>query len=287
MKKKYNFVRIKIKDLTIKKTILDLKKQKENKEKITMVTAYDYLSAKLLDKAGIDMILVGDSLGMVVLGYEDTLAVRMKDMIYHSRAVSKGAKNAIVVADLPFMSYQASIKDAVRNSGRLLKEGRANAVKLEGGANFKEHIKAIANAFIPVMVHLGLTPQAVYALGGYKVQGKDEILAKQLIKEAKMAEDLGAFALLLECVPYALAKLISKEVKIPTIGIGAGKYCDGQVLVWHDLLGLNTDFKPKFAKTYANPLEAIKTYINEVKEGEFPGEEHSFAMDEEILRKLY
>ncbi len=233
------------------------------------------------------MILVGDSLGMVVLGYEDTLAVSMEDMIHHARAVSRGVKKAFIVADLPFMSYQASVEDAVRNSGRLLKEGRANAVKLEGGEAFKEHIRAISNAFIPVMVHLGLTPQAVHMLGGYRVQGKDELLAKKLIEEAKMAQECGAFALLLECIPYALAKLISEELSIPVIGIGAGKYCDGQVLVWHDLLGLNTEFKPKFVKVYANPLKAIKNYVCEVKNGDFPGEEHSFSMSDEVLRKLY
>ena len=271
----------------MKKTILDLYKQKENKQKITMVTSYDYSSARLLDNAGIDMILIGDSLGMVVLGYEDTLSVTMEDMIHHSRAVSRGAKNAFIVADLPFMSYQASVEDAVKNSGRLLKEGRVNAVKLEGGLEFASHIKAISNAFIPVMAHIGLTPQAVHMLGGYRVQGKDEILAKKLIKDAKIAEESGAFALLLECIPYALAEIITKEVSIPTIGIGAGKYCDGQVLVWHDLLGLNTEFKPKFAKAYANTLEGIKKYIDEVKQGEFPSQEHSFSMADEVLRKIY
>lgn len=271
----------------VKKTIFSLRKQKENKEKITMVTSYDYSSARILDNAGVDMILVGDSLGMAVLGYEDTLAVTMEDMIYHSRAVSRGTKNAFVVADLPFMSYQASVEDAVRNSGRLLKEGRVNGVKLEGGAEFAPHIKAIVKAFIPVIVHIGLTPQAVYALGGYKVQGKDEILAKKLIEDAKIAQECGAFAVLLECVPYALAKLITEELVIPTIGIGAGKYCDGQVLVWHDLMGLNTEFKPKFVKVYSNPLEGIKNYINEVKEGKFPDEEHSFGMDEELLKRIY
>lgn len=271
----------------MKKTILNLRKQKENKEKITMVTSYDYSSARILDNAGVDMVLIGDSLGMVVLGYEDTLAVTMEDMIYHSRAVSRGVKNAFVVADLPFMSYQASVEDAVRNSGRLLKEGRANAVKLEGGAEFAPHIKAISSAFIPVMVHIGLTPQAVHALGGYRVQGKDETLAKKLIQDAKIAQECGAFAVLLECIPCALAKIITEELSIPTIGIGAGKYCDGQVLVWHDLMGLNTEFKPKFVKVYSNPLEGIQNYINEVKEGKFPSEEHSFSMDDEVLKRIY
>lgn len=271
----------------MKKTIFTLQKQKENRQKITMITAYEYSAAKLLDELGVDMILVGDSLGMVVLGYEDTLSVSMEDMIYHSKAVAKGVKDAFIVADLPFMSYQISVEDAVRNSARLLKEGRANAVKLEGGIEYAPHIKAITKAGIPVIAHLGLTPQFVNVLGGYKVQGKDEFAAKQLIADAKEAQNAGAFALLLECVPWQVAKKITDEAKIPVIGIGAGQHCDGQVLVWHDILGFNTDFKPKFVKTFANVSEGLKAYINEVREKKFPNETHSFSASDEVLKKLY
>lgn len=271
----------------MKKTIFTLQKQKENHQKITMITAYEYSAAKILDELGVDMILVGDSLGMVVQGAEDTLSVSMEDMIYHSKAVAKGVKNAFIVADLPFMSYQISVEEAVRNSARLLKEGRANAVKLEGGVAYAPHIKAITQAGIPVIAHLGLTPQFVNVLGGYKVQGKDEFAAKQLIKEAKEAQSAGAFALLLECVPWQVAQKITDEAKIPVIGIGAGKHCDGQVLVWHDILGFNTDFKPKFVKAFANVREGLKAYIDEVRGGIFPDETHSFSTSDEVLKKLY
>ncbi|MCX2682391.1 3-methyl-2-oxobutanoate hydroxymethyltransferase [Campylobacter sp. MIT 21-1685] len=271
----------------MKKTIISLQKQKEKKEKITMATSYEYSSAKMLDDLDIDMILIGDSLGMVVLGYEDTLSVSMEDMIYHSLAVSRAVKKAFLVADLPFMSYQTSVHSAVENAGRLLKQGRANAVKLEGGSEFAPHIEAISKAFIPVMAHIGLAPQAIHTLGGYKVQGKDEDRALKIIQDAKIAEKSGAFALLLECIPQELAKKITEEVSIPTIGIGAGKYCDGQVLVWHDIIGLNTEFKPKFVKHFLDVSEGIKTYIKEVRSGEFPAQEHSFSMDNRFFEKLY
>lgn len=258
----------------MKKTILTLQKQKEQNEKITMVTAYEYSAARILDSLGVDMILVGDSLGMVVLGDKDTLSVTMKEMIYHSLAVSKAVQNAFVVADLPFMSYQNSIKKAVKNAGKLLKKARVNGVKIEGA--LPSHIKAISEAGIPVIAHLGLTPQYVNVLGGYKVQGKDEIVAQKIFENAKEAQEAGAFAVLLECVPSDLALKITQNLHIPTIGIGASKHCDGQVLVWHDILGLNTEFKPKFVKTFIDATSGIKAYLSEVKEGKFPNEQYSF-----------
>ena len=266
-------------------------KESKNKEKMTMLTAYDYSTAKLIDEAGVNAILVGDSLGMVCLGYEDTLSVTTEDMIHHSKAVAKGAKNALVVTDMPFMSYQTSVYDAVCNAGRLMKEGRAQAVKLEGGVEFKDHIRAIVNASIPVMGHLGLTPQSVNAFGGFKVQGKDEEAAKTLIADAKAVEEAGAFAVVLECVPSKLAELISKEISIPTIGIGAGAGCDGQVLVYQDMLGMFSDFTPKFVKRFANVgdymKEAFAKYIEEVKDGVFPEEKHCFKINDDVLEKLY
>lgn len=269
----------------MKKTVLSLQKQKHQHEKITMISAYEYSAAKILDSLGVDMILVGDSLGMVVLGHKDTLSVTMKEMIYHTLAVCKAVQNAFVVADLPFMSYQISLKKAVKNAGKLLKKGGANAVKLEGA--LFPHIKAMSEAGIPVMAHLGLTPQYVNVLGGYKVQGKDENKALQIFEDAKKAEEAGAFALLLECVPSKLAQKITESLKIPTIGIGAGKHCDGQVLVWHDILGLNTEFKPKFVKVFADTVQGLKAYIKEVKEGKFPSDEHSFSLSDDVLKKLY
>lgn len=271
----------------MKKTIFTLQKQKENNEKITMITAYEYSSAKILDEFGVDMILVGDSLGMVVLGYKDTLSVTMKEMIYHTKAVARGVKNAFIVADLPFASYQTSVKDGVKNAAKLIKKGRANGVKLEGGVDYIPHIKAIAQAGIPIIAHLGLTPQFVNVLGGYKVQGKDEFGAKELIKAAQEAQNAGAFAVLLECVPWQLAQKITENLTIPVIGIGAGKHCDGQVLVWHDILGFNTDFKPKFVKTFGDVTAGIKAYIKEVKNGTFPDENFSFSASDEVLKKLY
>lgn len=275
----------------MKNTVVTLQNAKDNGEKITMLTAYDYSMAKLIDEAGINMILVGDSLGMVMLGYEDTLSVTMEDMIHHTRAVARGAKDAFVVADMPFMSYQTSVYDAVYNAGRLMKEGRAQAVKLEGGREMAEQIRAITKASIPVVGHLGLTPQSLNAFGGFKVQGKSEEAARKLLEDAKIIEEAGAVAIVLECVPAKLAELISKQVKVPIIGIGAGAGCDGQVLVYQDMLAMFGDFKPKFVKQFA-PIgdlmkEAFAKYIEEVKTGAFPAQEHTFAINDEMLEKLY
>lgn len=275
----------------MKKTILDFKKAKENNERISMLTAYDYSSAKLIDEAGIDTILIGDSLGMVSLGYEDTLSVTMEDMIHHTKAVARATKNALVVADLPFMSYQTSVYDAVYNAGRLIKEGRAHAVKLEGGIEMCDRIEAIVKSSIPVMAHIGLTPQSVNALGGFKVQGKNEKAAKALIEAAKAVEKAGAFAVVLECVPAKLAEIVTKELNIPTIGIGAGAQCDGQVLVYQDMIGMFSGFTPKFVKKYANigdmMKEAFEEYNKEVKNGSFPSQEHTFKISEDVIEKLY
>lgn len=275
----------------MKNTSVTFKEAKAKGDKLTMLTAYDYTTAKLLDESGIDSILVGDSLGMVMLGYDDTLSVTMEDMIHHTAAVARGAKNALVVADMPFMSYQTSVYDAVVNAGRLIKEGHAQAVKLEGGTEVCDHIRAIVNASIPVCAHIGLTPQSVNALGGFKVQGKDEQAAKNLLEQARAVEQAGAFAVVLECVPAALAKKISGLITIPTIGIGAGAGCDGQVLVYQDMLSMYSGLKPKFVKQYANVGEimqtAFKDYIDEVKSGVFPSQEHTFKIDEEIVEKLY
>ncbi|MBX9139108.1 MULTISPECIES: 3-methyl-2-oxobutanoate hydroxymethyltransferase [unclassified Clostridium] len=275
----------------MKNTAVTFKQAKEKNEKLTMLTAYDYSTAKIIDEAGINGILVGDSLGMVCLGYEDTLSVTMEDMIHHTKAVSRGVKNTLVVADMPFMSYQTSVYDAVVNAGRLIKEGRAHVVKLEGGLEVCDKIEAIVKASIPVMAHIGLTPQSVNAFGGFKVQGKDEEAAKRLIEEAIAVEKAGAFAVVLECVPAKLAKIISEKLTIPTIGIGAGSDCDGQILVYQDMLGMYSDFTPKFVKKYENLGEkmniAFKKYIEEVKDGVFPAEEHSFKINDEVIEKLY
>ena len=275
----------------MKNTVATIQQQKFNGDKITMLTAYDYSIAKMMDESGVNMLLVGDSLGMVMLGYEDTLSVTMEDMIHHTAAVARGAKNAMVVADMPFMSYQTSIYDAVMNAGRLMKEGRCSAVKLEGGACVCPQIKAITEASIPVVAHLGLTPQSVNAFGGFKVQGKSEEAAKKILDEAKAVEEAGAFALVLECVPAKLAELISKTITIPTIGIGAGPGCDGQVLVYQDMLALFSDFKPKFVKHFADAgavmRQGFADYIREVKEGTFPASEHSFKIDDDVIKKLY
>lgn len=275
----------------MKKSVLTFRNAKQKNERLTMLTAYDYSTAKLIDASGIDSVLVGDSLGMVMLGYEDTLSVTMEDMIHHTRAVARGVKDALVVSDLPFMSYQTSVYDAVVNAGRLIKEGRAQAVKLEGGIEVCPQIKAIVEASIPVMAHLGLTPQSVNAFGGFKVQGKDEEAARSLIEQAKAVEAAGAFAVVLECIPAKLAELITKSISIPTIGIGAGNGCDGQVLVYQDMLGLYSDFTPKFVKRYAEigpQMEnAIEDYISEVKSGAFPAAEHTFALSDAVIEKLY
>ena len=275
----------------MKNTSVTFKESKKNGEKLTMLTAYDYTTAKLLDESGVDSILVGDSLGMVVLGYDDTLSVTMEDMIHHSSAVARGAKNALVITDMPFMSYQTSVYDAVVNAGRLVKEGKAQAVKLEGGIEFCEHIKAIVKASIPVCAHIGLTPQSINAFGGFKVQGKGKQEAQRLLDEARDVEEAGAFAVVLECVPAKLAKKISESISIPTIGIGAGAGCDGQVLVYQDMLAMYSDFKPKFVKQYAQigsvMKDAFKQYISEVKSGAFPSEEHTFKIDDDIIENLY
>lgn len=275
----------------MKNTIVTFKEAKESNEKLTMLTAYDYSTAKLIDSCGINGILVGDSLGMVCLGYEDTLSVTMEDMIHHTKAVSRGCTNTLIVADMPFMSYQTSTYDAVVNAGRLIKEGRAHAVKLEGGVEVFNQIQSIVNSSIPVMGHIGLTPQSVNAFGGFKVQGRDELAAKKLIEDALAVEDAGAFAVVLEGVPSKLASLITKKLTIPTIGIGAGASCDGQVLVYQDMLGMFSDFTPKFVKKYENIGEKMKNaflnYIDEVKTEVFPSEEHSFKINEDIIEKLY
>ena len=275
----------------MKNTVQTFKEAKNNHTKLALLTAYDYSTAKLQDEAGIHGILVGDSLGNVILGYEDTISVTMEDMIHHGAAVARGAKNALVVVDMPFMSYQTSVYDAVVNAGRLMKEGRANAVKLEGGVSVCPQIKAITDAGIPVMAHLGLTPQSINAFGGFKVQGKNEAAARKLIDDAKAVEEAGAFALVLECVPAKLAKIISEQLTIPTIGIGAGAGCDGQILVYQDMLGMFSDYTPKFVKRFAEVgsvmKEAFANYIKEVQAETYPAEEHTFKIDDEVLEKLY
>ncbi len=275
----------------MKNSVATFQKMKDEGTKISMLTAYDYSTAKLVDEAEVNSILVGDSLGMVMLGYEDTLSVTMEDMIHHTAAVSRGAKNALVIADMPFMSYEPSVELAVQNAGRLMKEGRANAVKLEGGVRVAAQIKAITTAGIPVCAHIGLTPQSVNAFGGFKVQGKTEEGAQQMIDDALAIQEAGAFAVVLECVPAKLAALISEKLTIPTIGIGAGAGCDGQVLVYQDMLALFSDFKPKFVKHFGNigpqMTAAFKAYDEEVKAGTFPAEEHTFKIDEDTLKKLY
>lgn len=275
----------------MKNTAVTFKQAKEKNERLTMLTAYDYSTAKLIDNSGINGILVGDSVGMVCLGYEDTLSVTMEDMIHHTKAVARGVKNSLIVADMPFMSYQTSVYDAVVNAGRLIKEGRAHSVKLEGGLEVCDKIEAITKASIPVMAHIGLTPQSVNSIGGFKVQGKDEEAAKALIEAAIAIEKAGAFAIVLECVPAKLAKIITEKVSIPTIGIGAGADCDGQILVYQDMLGMFSDFTPKFVKRYENLGEkmtnAFNRYIDEVKDGIFPAEEHVFKISDEVIEKLY
>ncbi len=275
----------------MKNTVETFRKAKENNEKISMLTAYDYSTAKLMDESGIHGILVGDSLGNVILGYEDTISVTMEDMIHHGAAVARGAKNALVVIDLPFMSYQTSVYDAVVNAGRLMKEGRANSVKLEGGREVCPQIKAITDAGIPVMAHLGLTPQSINAFGGFKVQGRGAEDAKKILEDAKAVEEAGAFALVLECVPAQLAKLITESIQIPTIGIGAGAGCDGQILVYQDMLGMYSDFTPKFVKKYAQVgdvmKDAFRSYIKEIADGAFPDSAHQFNIKEETLKGLY
>jgi 3-methyl-2-oxobutanoate hydroxymethyltransferase len=261
-------------------TIQDFFTRKKAGEKISMLTAYDYPFARIVDEAGIDAILVGDSLGMVVQGLENTLPVTMDEMIYHTKMVSRAVKNAMVIGDMPFMSYQASVEEAVKNAGRFLKEAGASAVKIEGGTEITEHIRAMSRSDIPVMAHIGLTPQSIHRMGGYKVQGKTEEAAKKLMEESHAVEDAGAFSLLLEAIPMGLASEITENLSIPTIGIGAGPYCDGQVLVLHDVLGLFERFVPKFVKRYTQlkeeALKAVKKYKEEVGKGEFPSADQSF-----------
>jgi 3-methyl-2-oxobutanoate hydroxymethyltransferase len=258
-------------------TVRDMKKKGE---KITMITAYDYPTGAIVDEAGIDMILVGDSLAMVVLGYDSTLPVTMDVMIHHTKAVTRAVSRALVIGDMPFMSYQASVDEAVRNAGRFLQEAGAQAVKLEGGREVAEVTRRIAAAGIPVMAHLGLTPQAVHQLGGYKVQGKGNEAANRILEDAKILEEAGAFSVVLECVPTELGRVVTEALSIPTIGIGGGVHCDGQVLVLHDILGMFERFTPKFVKKYANinaqMKEAVGKYIDEVRQGQFPDPEHSF-----------
>ena len=271
-------------------SIIDLLNRKGSLP-VSMLTAYDYNTARTIDEAGIDMILVGDSLGNVMLGYENTLAVTVEDMIHHGKAVCRGARQAFVVVDMPFMSYQTSVEDAVRNAGRIMKKTNCQAVKLEGGVEYADRIKAIVQAGIPVVAHIGLTPQSVNAMGGYKVQGKSLKQAQKLLADAKAVEEAGAFAITLECVPEALAKLITEQSNALTIGIGAGKYCDGQVLVYQDMLGFTDGFTPKFVKKYADlhsvMLEAFKQYKQECEDRTFPEDNRTYAIREEVLQELF
>lgn len=274
----------------MKNTVLTFAEAKKNGEKITMLTAYDYSTAKLMEEAGINGILVGDSLGNVILGYDDTISVTMEDMIHHGRAVSRALKDTLLVLDMPFMSYETSVYDAVVNAGRLMKEAHATCVKLEGGVRVAPQIKAITEAGIPVMAHIGLTPQSINAFGGFKVQGKSLEAAENVIKDALAVQEAGAFAVVIEGVPAKLAEVITEKLTIPTIGIGAGAGCDGQILVYQDMLGMYKDFTPKFVKKYANVgevmTEAFKNYIEEVKNGSFPTEAHCYKIDQEIIDKL-
>ena len=274
----------------MKTTIIDLLGRK-GQQPVSMLTAYDYNTARTIDEAGIDMILVGDSLGNVMLGYENTLAVTVDDMIHHGKAVCRGAKQAFVVIDMPFMSYQASVEEAVRNAGRIMKETNCQAVKLEGGVEYADRIKAIVQAGIPVVAHIGLTPQSFNALGGYKVQGKSLEQAQKLIQDAEAVAEAGAFAITLECVPAPLAKLITEQTDALTIGIGAGNGCDGQVLVYQDMLGYTGGFVPKFVKQYADlhsvMLEAFKQYKEECASRSFPEASQTYAISDEVMQALF
>lgn len=271
-------------------TVTRLRRMKAQGARISMLTAYDYTMALLLDRAGVDVLLVGDSLGMVMLGYENTLPVTMDDMIHHTRAVTRAAKRALIVADMPFMSYQASVCEAVTNAGRLLKEARAEAVKLEGGREILEQVRAMSRAGIPVMGHLGLRPQTVHQMGGYRVQGRSEEAARGILEEAAELEAAGIFCLILECVPHNLAGQIAARLHVPVVGIGAGPGCDGQVLVTQDMLGLYEEISPRHVKRFANlnatVREAVTAYMDEVRNATFPGMEHSFSMDEAVAERL-
>ena len=271
-------------------TILKLSEMKRAGEKIPMVTAYDYTAARIADAAGIPIILVGDSLGMVVLGYDSTIPVTMDDMVRHGRMVSRGASEALVVVDLPFMAYQVDAAEALRNAARLMQEGGAHTVKLEGGVFIADTVRRLVDAGVPVMGHIGLTPQSVNALGGYRVQGRTKAAARRLLDDAQALQDAGAYSVVLECVPTPLARLITRRLTIPTIGIGAGPDCDGQVQVFHDMLGLFADFVPKHARQYANlgdeMCAAFRRYAEDVRSGAFPGEAESFTMNESLLNDL-
>ncbi|MBL7213097.1 MAG: 3-methyl-2-oxobutanoate hydroxymethyltransferase [Desulfobacteraceae bacterium] len=271
-------------------TISGLQEKKDKGEKITMMTAYDYPTASLVEQAGIDTILVGDSLGMVVLGYDSTVPVTMDEMLHHSKTVTRGAKNTFVIGDMPFMSYQVSVEKAVENAGRFMKEAGCDSVKLEGGSEVCHVVKAIVDAGIPVCAHIGLTPQTATKLSGFRVQGKDAKSARELVQAAKDLEEAGIFMVVMECIPDLVAAKITKELNVPTIGIGAGKDCDGQVLVYHDVVGLFERFTPKFVKQFVNLSpqirEALIQYKEEVEKGTFPGPEHIFAMKEEEAEKL-
>jgi 3-methyl-2-oxobutanoate hydroxymethyltransferase len=271
-------------------TPVDVQAMKREGKRIAMLTAYDYPMALLEDRAGIEIILVGDSLGMTVLGYENTVPVTMEEMIHHTKAVTRGAKYALIIGDMPFMSFNTCEREAILNAGRFMKEGGADAVKLEGGASVKETVRAIVKAGIPVMGHIGLTPQTISMLGGFRVQGKDAQAAQKIIDDALSLEDAGAFSVLLEAVPAPIAKRVTERLNVPTIGIGAGVHCDGQVLVVHDMLGLFDRFTPKFAKRYVNLseliLKAFDSYRDEVLKGTFPTDQHSFHIDEKELSKV-
>ncbi|NLP37065.1 MAG: 3-methyl-2-oxobutanoate hydroxymethyltransferase [Firmicutes bacterium] len=271
-------------------TVRTMARMKENGEKITMATAYDYAAARVVDEAGVDTVLVGDSLGMVVLGYENTLSVTIDDMIHHGKAVVRGTKRALVIVDMPFLTYQVSAEEALRNAGRIIQETGATAVKLEGGVEIAETVKKIVAAGIPVFGHIGLTPQAVGQMGGFVVQGRDEKVAEKLLKDALALQASGACAVVLEGIPWQLGQLVTEKLTIPTIGIGAGVHCDGQVLVYHDILGLQTEIRPKFVKNFGQfftpMVEAMRNYAAEVKASAFPAEEHTFTMEEKIIEKL-
>ena len=273
------------------KTTSDFRKMKANQEPIAMLTAYDYPSAKLVEEAHIDLLLVGDSLGMVALGYDSTIPVTMDDMVLHTKAVKRGAPNTFIVTDLPFLTYHSSVTETLSHAGRLLQEAGAHAVKLEGGGEVIHHIQKLTSAGVPVMGHLGLTPQSVGVLGGYKVQAKESESAGLLVKEAKAVEEAGAFALVLECVPQQLTEIVSSELSIPVIGIGAGVKADGQVLVYHDLIGYGSGHVPKFVKQYVNVSnlihKAVEQYVSDVKGSHFPEQKHSFNMKEEHLSGMY
>ena len=271
-------------------TVADFKKSKLEGKKITMLTAYDFPTAKIIEEAGIDSILVGDSLGMVVLGYEDTTKVTMEDMLHHIKAVSRAVNHAMLIGDMPFLSYHQGVNESVKNAGRLVSEGGCKAVKLEGGKEITEEIKAIIRAGIPVMGHLGYTPQSINIFGGHKAQGKTFETAKKIFEDALILQETGVFSIVLECVPYKLAQYITEKLDIPTIGIGSGVGCDGQVLVTPDIIGLFRDFSPKHSKKYfdfGNALDcAVKQYVNEVENGIFPTEKNSFIVEDDVIDKL-